>query len=135
MLTASGRVARTGEERGVYRVLLGKQEGRKPLGRPRSRWVDNIRMDLQEVVCGYNMDWIGLAQDRDRWRTLVSAVMHLRVPLNAGNFLSSCKPISFSRRTHHRGQSSVSPEKSHVPFRSMEKRVFINRPYRSRTRL
>ena len=68
-----------GEERGVYRVLLGKPEGKRPLGRPRHRWVDNIRMDLQEVVCGY-MDWIGLAKDRDRWRTLVSAVMNLRVP-------------------------------------------------------
>ena len=71
-------VARTGEDRGVYRVLLGKPEGRRPLGRPRRRWVDNIRMDLQEVGCGY-MDWIGLAQDRDSWRTLVSAVMNRRV--------------------------------------------------------
>jgi len=68
-----------GEERGVYRVLLGKPEGRRPLGRLRSRWVDNIRMDLQKVGCGY-MGWIGLAQVRDRWRTLVSAVMNLRVP-------------------------------------------------------
>ena len=118
----------------MYRVLVGKPEGKRPLERPRRRWVDNIRMDLEEMGCGY-MDWIGLAQDRDRWRTLVSAVMNLRVPCNAGNFLSSCKPISFSRRTHHRGVSSVSPEKSHAPFRSMEKRVFINRPYRSRTRL
>ena len=67
-----------GEERGVYRVLVGKPEGRRPLGRPRHRWV-NIRMDLQEVGCGYT-DWIRLAQDRDRWRTLVSAVMNLRVP-------------------------------------------------------
>ena len=65
--------------RGVYRVLLGKPEGRRPLGRTRRRWVDNIRMDLQEVGC-VDMDWIGLAQDRDRWRTLVSAVMNLRVP-------------------------------------------------------
>ena len=72
-------VARMGEERGVCRVLVGKLEGRRPLGRPRRRWVDNIRMDLQEVGCGY-MDWIGLAQDRDRWRTLVSAVMNLGVP-------------------------------------------------------
>ena len=72
-------MARMGEEREVYTVLVGKLEGRKPLGRPRIRWVDNIRMDLQEVGCGY-MDWIGLAQDRDRWRTLVSAVMNLRVP-------------------------------------------------------
>jgi len=68
-----------GEERGVYRVLLGKLEGRRPLGRPRRRWVDNIITDLLEVGCVY-MDWIGLAQDRGRWRTLVSAVMNLRVP-------------------------------------------------------
>ena len=75
----AGHVARMGEERGVYRVLVGKLEGKRPLGRPRRRWVDNIRMDLQEVGCGY-MDWIGLVQDRDSWRTLVSAVMNLRVP-------------------------------------------------------
>jgi len=68
-----------GKERGVYRVLVEKLEGRRPLGRPRRRWVDNIRMDLQEVGCVY-MDWIRLAQDRDRRRTLVSAVMNLRVP-------------------------------------------------------
>ena len=74
----AGHVARMGEERGVYSVLVGKPEGRGPLGRPRRRWVDNIRMDLQEVGCRY-MDWIGLTQDRDRWRTLVSAVMILRV--------------------------------------------------------
>ena len=67
-----------GEETGVYRVLLGKPEGRRQLGRPRVRWMDNIMIDLQEVGCGY-MDWIGLAQDRDRWRTLVSAVIYLRV--------------------------------------------------------
>ena len=71
-------VVRMGEERGLYRVLVGKPEGRRPLGRPKRRWVDNIRMDLQEVGCGY-MDWIGLAQDRDRRRTLVIAVMKLRV--------------------------------------------------------
>jgi len=75
----AGHVACMGEETEVYRVLLGKSEGERPLGRPRHRWVDNIRMDLQEVECGY-MDWIGLAHDRDRWRTLVSAVMNLWVP-------------------------------------------------------
>ena len=75
----AGNVARMGEERGVYRVLVGKPEGRRPLGRHRRRCVDNIRMDLQELGSGY-MGWIGLAQDRDRWRTLVSAVMNLRVP-------------------------------------------------------
>ena len=74
----AGHVACMGEERWVYRVLVGKPEGKRPLGRPRRRWVDNIRMDLQEVEYGY-MDWIGLAQDRDNWRKLVSAVMNLRV--------------------------------------------------------
>jgi len=88
----------------VYRVLMGKPEGRRPLGRPRRRWVDNIRMDLKEVGCVY-MDWIGLAQDRDSWRTPGSAVMNLRVSRNAGNFLTSCKPVSFSRRTLHHGVS------------------------------
>jgi len=72
-------VARMDEDRGVYWVLVGKTEGKRPLGRPRRRWVDNIRTDLQEIGCGY-MNWIRLAQDRDRWRTLVSAVMNLRVP-------------------------------------------------------
>ena len=75
----AGHMARMGEEKGVYRVLVGKPGGKRPLGRPRRRWKDNIRMDLQEVVCGY-MDCIGLAQDRDSWRRLVSAVMNLRVP-------------------------------------------------------
>jgi len=68
-----------GEEKGVYRILVGKPEGKRPVGRPRRRWVDNIRIDLQEVECGY-MDCIGVAQDRDSWWTLVSAVMNLRVP-------------------------------------------------------
>jgi hypothetical protein len=82
----AGHVARMVEERGAYRVLVGKPEGKRPLGRPRRRWVDNIRMDLQEVGCGY-VDWIGMAQDRDRWRTLVSAVMNLRFPQKCGEFL------------------------------------------------
>ena len=72
-----GHVARMGEERGVYRVLVGKPEGKRPMGRPRRRCVDSIRMDVQEVEFGY-MDWIELTQARDRWRTLVSAVMNLR---------------------------------------------------------
>jgi len=75
----AGHMACMGEERGAYRVLVEKPEGRRPLGRPRHRWVDDIKMDLQEVGCGY-MDWIGLAQERDRCWTLVSAVMNLRVP-------------------------------------------------------
>jgi len=73
----------------VYRVLVGKPEGRRPLGRPRRRWKDNIRMDPREVGCGC-VDWMELAQDRDRWRAVVNAVMSLRVPRNAGNFLTSC---------------------------------------------
>jgi hypothetical protein len=74
-----GRVCSAdGEERGVYRVLVRKPEGKRPLGKTRCRWEVNIRMDLQEVGCG-GMDWIGLAQDRDRWRVLVKAVMNLRV--------------------------------------------------------
>ena len=75
----AGHVARMGERSGVYRVIVGKSEGKRPLGRPRRRWEDNIRMDLQEVGCG-GMDWIELAQDRDRWRALVNGVMNLRVP-------------------------------------------------------
>jgi hypothetical protein len=75
----AGHVARMGESRGVRRVLVMKPEGKRPLGRPRCRWEDNISMDLQEVGCGCG-DWIGLAQDRDRWRALVSAVRNLRVP-------------------------------------------------------
>jgi hypothetical protein len=75
----AGHVARMGERRGAYRVLVGKPEGRRPLGRPRRKWEDNIKKDLREVGCGC-VDWIGLAQDRNRWRALVSAVMNHRVP-------------------------------------------------------
>jgi hypothetical protein len=75
----TGHVARMRERRGAYRVLVGKPEGRRPLGRPRRRWEDTIKTDLREVGCGC-VDWIGLSQDRDRWRALVSAVMNLRVP-------------------------------------------------------
>jgi len=72
-------VARMEERITVYRVLVGKPEGKRPLWRPRLRWEDNIKMDLQEMGCG-GIDWIELAQDRDRWRALVNAVMNLRVP-------------------------------------------------------
>jgi hypothetical protein len=67
------------EGKGLYRILVAKPEGKRPLGRPRYRWEENIKMNLQEVGSG-GMDWIELAQDRDRWRTLVNAVMNLRVP-------------------------------------------------------
>jgi hypothetical protein len=77
--------------------LAGKPEGKIPLWRPRCRWEDNIKMDLPEVGC-VGMDWIELVQDRDRWRALVNAAMNLWVLLNAENFLTSCKSISFSRR-------------------------------------
>ena len=68
-----------GEKRGIYRVLVRKPEGKRPLGIPWCRWVDNIKMDLQEMGCG-GTDWIELAQDRDKWRALVNAVMNLQVP-------------------------------------------------------
>jgi hypothetical protein len=71
-------VARMGEEKNVYKVLVGKPEGKRPLGRPRRRWEDGIRMNLGEISLG-GVDWIRLAQDRDRWRAVVSAVMNLRV--------------------------------------------------------
>ena len=75
----AGHVARAVERIGVCVVVVGKPDGKRPLGRPRCRWEDNIKMDLQEVGC-WIMDWIELAQDRDRWRALVNAVMNLRVP-------------------------------------------------------
>ena len=86
--------------------MIRRPEGKTPLGRPRRRWEDNIKMDLQEVGGGRG-DWMELAQDRGRWRALVSAVMNLPVPSNVGNFLTSCRPVSFSRRTLLHGVSKV----------------------------
>jgi hypothetical protein len=75
----AGHVARMGETRNAYRILVGRPEGKRPLGRPRSRWVDDIKMDLREI--GWDgMNWIELARDRDQWRALVNTVMNLRVP-------------------------------------------------------
>jgi len=83
----AGHVAHMGETRGVYRVLVGKPEGKRPLERPRHRWEYNIKMDLQEVGCG-GMDWIELGQGRDGWLLLVNVVMNLWVPLNTENFVT-----------------------------------------------
>jgi hypothetical protein len=73
-----GHVARMGDRRGAYRVLVKRPEGKSALGRPRRRWEDNIKIDLQEV--GWGMDWIDLVQDKDRWRALLNTIMNLRIP-------------------------------------------------------
>jgi hypothetical protein len=86
-----------GEKRNAYRILVGKLEGKRPLGRPRHRWVDHIKIDLREI--GWDgMDWVSLAQDRDQWRAVVKMLINLPVPYNAGKFLNSCIIGSFSRR-------------------------------------
>jgi hypothetical protein len=92
MRWGGGHVGRLGKGRGVYRVLVGKPEEKRPLGRHRRRWKDNIKAYLQEVGCG-GTDWIELAQDRDSWRAVVRAVMN-----HAGNYLTGCKTVSFSKR-------------------------------------
>jgi hypothetical protein len=79
MMRWAGHVARMGEVRGAYNILVGRPEGRRPLRRPRRRWEDNIKMDIRKIGCG-DVDWIHLAQDRDRWRALVNTVINLRVP-------------------------------------------------------
>jgi hypothetical protein len=82
-----------GEKRNVYKLLAGKPEVKRPLGRPRRRWMDNIKMDLLEI--GVNIvDWIGVAQDRYRWRALVNEVMNLRVPSNAGNYREAAQVVA-----------------------------------------
>jgi hypothetical protein len=91
----AGHLARMREKGNAYRILVGKPEGKSPLGKPRRTWVDNNEMNLREFVWD-GMDWIDLAQDRNQWRALVNTVMNLRVPQNAGKFLSSCTIGGFS---------------------------------------
>jgi hypothetical protein len=97
----AGYVAPMGEKRNAYRLLVGKPEGRRPLGRPGRRWVDNIRMDLGEMGWG-DVDWIGLAQDRDRWRALVNSALNRRVTRNAGKLSSvqTTRDLSGSAQLH-----------------------------------
>jgi hypothetical protein len=90
-----------GETRNAYRILVGKPEGKRPQGKPKRRWMDNIKMDLREIEWD-GMDWIDLAQDRDQWRALVNTVMNLRDPSNAGKFMSGCTIGSFSGRAQLR---------------------------------
>jgi hypothetical protein len=90
-------VARMGAKRNADRILVGKPEGNRPLGGPRRKWVDDIKMDLREIEWD-GIDWINVAQDRDHWRVLVRMVMNLHVPENAGKFWSSCTIGGFSRR-------------------------------------
>jgi hypothetical protein len=93
-----GRTCSTnGARRNAYMILVGKTEGRRLLGIPRRRWVDNIKLDLREIAWD-DMDWVDLAQDRDRGRAFVNTVMNLRIPQNAGKFLSGCTIGSFSTR-------------------------------------
>jgi hypothetical protein len=100
----AGHVARMGEGRGVYRVLVGRPEGKRPLGRPRHRWEDNIKMDPSEIeIDGAN--WIRLAQDRVQWRALVNTVVNLLDPQESRIFLTSGVKISFSNNILHHGVS------------------------------
>jgi hypothetical protein len=114
----AGHVARMNKKRGVYRVLVGKPDGKTPPWRPRRRWEDNIKMVLQGVGCG-GMDWIDVAQDRDSWRAFVNAVLNLRVPQNMGNFLTGCKPVSFTGRTLLHGVSKYTT----IIFRCSNKKI------------
>jgi hypothetical protein len=93
----AGYGGRIGKKRNAYRISLGKPQGKRPLGRPRHRWLDNIKMDLREIGWG-GTDWIDLAEDRDQWGALVNTVMYLQVPKNVGKFLNSCTTGNISRR-------------------------------------
>jgi hypothetical protein len=98
----AGHVALMGTKRNAYRMLVGKPEGKNPLGKPRHSLVDSIEVDLREIEW-YGMDWINLAQDRDQWRVLVNTVMNPRVPYNVGKYLSSRATGGFSRRAQLQG--------------------------------
>jgi hypothetical protein len=99
-----GACSTQGEKRNACRILVGKPEGKRPLGRPRRRWEDDIKLDLRVIGWG-GMDWIDLAQNRDQWKALVNTVMNLRVPYKVGKFLSSCATGGFSRRAQLHGVS------------------------------
>jgi hypothetical protein len=94
------------EKKNAYRILVGKPKGKTPLGRPRRRWVTNMKMNLREIEWD-GMDWIDLAQDMDQWRALVNTAMNLRVPSNAGRFLSNCTIGAFSRRAQLHGRVTL----------------------------
>jgi hypothetical protein len=100
----AGHVARIGEGRGVYRVLGGRPEGKRPLGRPRYRWEDNIKMDLREIVID-GVNWIRLAQDKVQWQIFVNTVMNLRVSQRKHDFLTSLVTVRFSNYVLHHGVS------------------------------
>jgi hypothetical protein len=87
------------EKKNAYRIFVGTPEGKRPLGRPRHGWMDNIKIDIRELGLD-GVDWIDLAEDRDQWWALVNTIMNLWVPQNAGKFLSGCRIGSFSRRAH-----------------------------------
>jgi hypothetical protein len=97
MMKWAGHVARIRDKTNAYRKFVGKLDGKRPLWRPRRRWVDNIKIDLREIGWG-GLDWIDVAKDRDKWRALLNTAMNLRVPESTGNTLSSCKIGGFSRR-------------------------------------
>jgi hypothetical protein len=122
----AGHTTLMGEKRGACRILVRRPEGRRPLGRPRRRWEDNIKVDLE---VGWGMDWIELTQGRDMWRALVNAVMNLRVPWNTGNFLTSWETVSFSRRPLLHGVKLCCPGGGYRLFASASKcrREYLNR--------
>jgi hypothetical protein len=97
-----GTCSTNGEKRNAYNIFMGKPEGRRPLEKPRRRWVGNVKIDLREIGWG-GMDWIDLVQDRNQWRALVNTVMNLLVAYNFGKFLSSCTIGGFSRRAYFHG--------------------------------